>query len=405
MSRQFLLMVLTITAIQFVNIMDFMIIMPLGADLIHALGIKPAHMGMIGSVHKGAAAISALFCIFLLDRFSRRQAMLYSFAGLLTGITITAYAEGFPSLLIGRFLAGFFSAPVTALAIALIVYHIPSNQRPRALSLVMGAFSLVTIIGVPASLELAQLGHWRLPFILLQGLGIAIFLFAYRYLPTQRDIALVHVNASLLFNQFRQKSGLLYLTTALTMFTGFLIIPYLSVYLQYNLAYPRDSIGLLYFVGGIASFLAMQGSGYFINRLGFASFAITGTILLCFVLYQGFVKTPPTAFVLPLFVGFMVAFALRNIAVTNWLAQHSATTRCSGFIALNATIQHIASALGSLCSGYLLHLSPTGELLGMPLVASLAILTASTLPILVWLNRYAQRPILTYLPTQERTCL
>ncbi|ALG67416.1 MFS transporter [Beggiatoa leptomitoformis] len=407
MSGLMFVIVLTITAIQFINIMDFMMIMPLGADIVTGLNIATAQMGLIGSVHKGAAAFSALFCIFVLDRFSRRQAMLCSLAGLLSGIAITACAENLYSLLLGRLIAGLFSAPVTALAIALVIYHIPAQRRGYALSVVMTAFSLVTIVGIPASLELAQLEYWRLPFFILFAMGLFVLLVAYRYLPRQCDIFRVNMTFSLLYTQFRQKSGLLYLTTALTMFTGFLLIPHLSIYLQYNLAYPRESLGFLYLCGGIASFLAVQSSGYLVNRVGFPLLAFCGSLLLLFVLYQGFLNSPHSSHILPLFVGFMVALALRNVATTNWVAQHSATTRCSGFIALNAAIQHIASALGSLFSGYLLHPLPTGELVGMPIVASIAMLTASTLPILIWLSCYrdAQRLVtLPYLPSQERIC-
>ena len=47
-------------AIQFVNILDFMMVMPLGPDFAKALGIPTAHLGIVGGSYTAAAAVAGL---------------------------------------------------------------------------------------------------------------------------------------------------------------------------------------------------------------------------------------------------------------------------------------------------------------------------------------------------------
>ena len=50
------LLVFLVGAIQFVNILDFMMVMPLGPDFARALGISTAHLGTVGGSYAAAAA-------------------------------------------------------------------------------------------------------------------------------------------------------------------------------------------------------------------------------------------------------------------------------------------------------------------------------------------------------------
>ena len=50
------MVVLLVAAVQFVNILDFMMVMPLGPDFAAALGIPTSHIGMIGGSYTLAAA-------------------------------------------------------------------------------------------------------------------------------------------------------------------------------------------------------------------------------------------------------------------------------------------------------------------------------------------------------------
>ena len=57
-------LILTAGLIQFVNITDFVMVMPLGPDFARALSIPTHDIGMIASAYTFAAAFAGLLCSF-----------------------------------------------------------------------------------------------------------------------------------------------------------------------------------------------------------------------------------------------------------------------------------------------------------------------------------------------------
>src|SRR5207244_5127541 len=103
--------VLLVAAVQFVNILDFVMVMPMGPDFAAGLGIPASKLGLIGGSYTAAAAISGLAGSFFLDRFDRRPALGVAMLGLVAGTALGAAATGLPSLLAARVLAGLFGGP------------------------------------------------------------------------------------------------------------------------------------------------------------------------------------------------------------------------------------------------------------------------------------------------------
>jgi len=52
--------VLLVAAVQFVNILDFMMVMPLGPDFADSLGIPTSHIGYLGGAYTLSAAVAGL---------------------------------------------------------------------------------------------------------------------------------------------------------------------------------------------------------------------------------------------------------------------------------------------------------------------------------------------------------
>ena len=80
--------VFAVGAVQFVNILDFMMVMPLGPDFARALGIPLSHLGYIGGSYTAAASVSGIAGAFFLDRFDRRKALAVAMLGLTLGLSL-----------------------------------------------------------------------------------------------------------------------------------------------------------------------------------------------------------------------------------------------------------------------------------------------------------------------------
>src|SRR5256712_3383809 len=138
-----------IGAVQCVNILDFMMVLPLGPFFAGPLGIAPSRIGVIGGSYTAAAAISGIACSFFLDRFDRRKALAAAVAGLVVATALGGLSTGFGSIISARVLAGFFGGPATSLSLSIVADVIPSERRGHALGAVMGSLSGPAGLGRP----------------------------------------------------------------------------------------------------------------------------------------------------------------------------------------------------------------------------------------------------------------
>ncbi|WP_437767390.1 MFS transporter [Sorangium sp. So ce281] len=369
-----------IAAVQFVNLLDFMVVMPLGPDFAVALGIPMSDIGLIGGSYTAAAAVSGVAGAFFLDRFDRRSALAVAMLGLVLGTAAGGLATGLPSLLAARVLAGAFGGPATSIAFSIVADAIPPERRGKAMGVVMGAYSLAAVLGVPAGLELARRGGFQAPFFAVAALGLAVAGLALLLLPSMRGhLAGARARAEEdALRELRALAGrplvlLSCSTTAVMTMASFLVIPNISAYVQNNLGYPRERLGLLYLAGGALTFVVMRTAGALIDRIGAFRTSLVGAAMLVAVLYAGFHAYVPGLPVLVVFVAFMTGTAIRNIAHGTLASKVPLPSERARFGSIQSAVDHLSSALAAFLAARMLHELPDQRLDGMGAVAALAI--------------------------------
>jgi predicted MFS family arabinose efflux permease len=381
-------LLLLIGAVQFVNVLDFMMVMPLGPDFARALGIANSRLGLVGAIYTAAAATSGMVGALVLDRFDRRKALAVALGGLVLGTASGAFATGLGSMLAARLVAGAFGGPATSLALAIVSDVVPSERRGRALGAVMGAFAVASVLGVPAGLELARAGGWRTPFLAVAALGAVLAAAVVVALPPLRSHLAARAapatggTAELLR---RPAVALSLAGMAVLMTAQFAVVPNVAAYWQFNLGWPRERLGLLFVVGGLVSFAVMRVAGRLTDALGAAVTAAGGTALFVAVLFAAFIlplRSPPA---LALFVGFMGASAFRMVPVQALASRVPDAEERARFMSLQSVVQHLAAAAGALASAGLLRELPGGRLDRMDVVAWGAAGLAAIVPALMWL--------------------
>ncbi|WP_437693117.1 MFS transporter [Sorangium sp. So ce176] len=376
-----------VAAVQFINILDFVMVMPLGPDFAVALGISMSDIGLIGGSYTAAAAISGLAGAFFLDRFDRRSALAVAMLGLVVGTAAGGLATGLPSLMAARVLAGAFGGPATSVAFSIVADVIPPERRGKAMGVVMGSFSAASVLGIPAGLELARRGGFPLPFYAVAALGLVVAGLAIFLLPSMRGHlagarppggALSELHALVR----RPIVMLSFATTAVVTMASFLVIPNISAYVQFNLGYPRDRLGLLYFVGGLVSFAAMRAVGPLVDRFGSFQTGAVGAAVLVAVLYAGFFSYVPGLPVLGIFIVFMLGMTFRNVSYNTLTSKVPRPAERARFTSIQSAVQHMAAALAAFWSARMLHELPDHRLDGMPIVAALSIAFTIAFPVL-----------------------
>lgn len=388
---------LVIAAVQFINILDFMMVMPLGPDFARALDIPVAHIGYIGGSYTAAAAIAGLLGSLVLDRFDRRRALALAMAGLVIATALGGLAWDFPSLLAARVLAGMFGGPAVALAIAVVTDTVAPERRGQATGMVMSSFALAAVAGVPVGLELARIGGWRMPFFAVALAGLIVAVSAIAILPPQRG----HLTGGIgpgTWVRFttlvtRRKVWLAYATVATVQIQQFMIIPNIASYLQNNLGFPREHLGLFYLIGGSLSFVTSRWAGRLVDRFGATPITVVATTGLCAVIYAGFVDYRPWMPVLGLFPFFMMFIGIRMVANGTAFSRVPEAPERAGFMALISAVQHMSSALGAFLSAHILETTADGRLDHMAGMAMVSIALGLAVPILTLLLERATRHV------------
>ena len=377
-----------LASVMFVNVLDFMMVMPLGPDFAAALGIPLPRLGLVGGSYTAAAAISGLLGMLVLDRFDRRKALAVALCGLVLGTIAGGFATGLETMLAARVFAGVFGGPAAALALAIIADVVPPERRGRAMGIVMGAFSAASVLGVPAGLELARLGGWRVPFFAVAGVGALLAIMAIAMLPPLTGHLAEPERASGLrgFGAFVRRPTVLLslLATALVMLANFLVIPNLAAYWMYNFGYPRERLSLLYFVGGIVSFVTMPLAGRLVDRFGSTAIAAIGTALFGLVTFPVFIYPLYGLPVLLIFATFMGFASFRIIPMQTLGSRVPRPDERARFMSANSAVQHMAAAIGAIAGAQLLSETSTHALVGMDVVGWLSVGLAAPLPLLMW---------------------
>ena len=271
------ILLLTLAGIQFAHILDYMIMMPLGPVLIAELGIGPHEFGLLVSSYTFTGAASGLAAAAFVDRFERKRLLLAMFT--LFGLATLAcgLAPGYATLMLARCAAGAFGGVLGSMVQTMVGDLIPFERRGRASGVVMSAFALSTVAGVPVSLFLANHFGWRFPFFFIAALAAALLAAGWRLLPSLRG----HLDAAVtsegerrhplaaMGEVLRDANHLRALAfVALLMLSGFMVIPYITLYSVNNVGIRQEDIPLIYLAGGCATFFTSRFIGRLADRRG-----------------------------------------------------------------------------------------------------------------------------------------
>jgi MFS transporter, DHA1 family, inner membrane transport protein len=370
------LLLFILAAVQFTHIVDFMIIMPLGPVYIANMNLSSEQFGYVVSAYTFSAGFAGLLAARFLDRFDRKSALLTLYAGFAAGTFLCAFAPNYPLLLAARTVAGAFGGVAAAVVLAIVGDVFPGSRRGFAMGVLMTAFSVASIVGVPLGLELAELYNWHYPFAVLGFLSLAVLGLATLVLPPLRGHMTdgpprpVKTWAVLTDPNHLRAFALM---VALVLSTA-MLIPFLPTYLVANVGFPQGSLLYMYLWGGIVTLVALPVVGRLADRFG--KLIVFRILVVATLVSIAVVTNLPAGLsvpaVLALTTAFMVTTAGRMVPAMALITASAAPRERGSFMSLNATVQHIALASAAAISGLLLPLDENKALVGFPFVGLLA---------------------------------
>lgn len=372
---------LVLSGIQFTHILDFMIMMPLGPQLIRVLQLTTNEFGLLLSSYTFTAAASGLLAATYIDRFDRRRLMLTLYVLFIVATLCCGLAPNFPTLLLARALAGAFGGILGAMVQTMVADVVPFERRGQAMGSVMAAFSLSTVAGVPLGLFFANhipaLG-WRAPFFFIVLLSLLILFFGYRYLPSLT----AHLGRPRQGNIFQQIIAVAkepnhvkaFAFVSLMMMAGFTVIPYIALYYTSNVGMTESFITLVYLCGGAATFFTSRLIGRLADRYGKLR-------MFRWIALASFIPMLTTTHLVPLpwwlvlinATAFFILVPGRMVPGMAMLTAAAAPHVRGTFMSLASSVQMLSSGLATLVAGLVIRQTASGQVQHYNIVGYLAV--------------------------------
>jgi predicted MFS family arabinose efflux permease len=388
------LLLLSLAAIQFTTIVDFIIIMPLGPQYMRVFAISPAQFGLIVSSYAISAGISGIAAGFFLDRFDRKRSLLVLYAGFTFGTLFCALAQTYPLLVIARALAGAFGGITGALILAIVGDIIPEHRRGAAMGLVMSAFSVANIAGVPLGLLLAAHFNWHVPFFVLAGMSAVIFASLAWLMPPLRS-HLAHLSEeppitrmlAILSGPAHRRA---FLFMGLLTFTGFVIFPYLPKYLVANVGLTEKDLPWIYLCGGFCTMFSMNLIGRWSDRSGKKRvFALMSTAAVLPILLLTNLRPVPLVAAVGVSTLLMVCMSGRFVPAMALMTASIEARHRGGFMSVNSSVQQLAAGLAAWLSGVILGQTAAGQITHF---SGIGLMSVSCALFCIYLSRFLASP-------------
>lgn len=363
--------------VQFTNVLDFVIVMPLNPILSKLFVLTPQQFGVLVSSYTFSAGLSGFLSAFFADKFDRKLMLNVMYAGFTVGTLACALSPSYEILLVARSFTGIFGGVLAATVFSIVGDIIPLERRGAAMGIIMSSFALATVVGVPFGLYLATKFTWAAPFYFLVVMGVVITALIFFHVPSvTKHIQAQHATPAQVLTTIAQDTNQLKALcfTFILFFSQFSVIPFLSDYMVSNIGLTQAQLPLIYLTGGGASIIVSPFIGKLVDRYGrFRIFSIFAVLIILPITIITHAGQTPLYITLLVTVIFFIFNSGRTIpAMTMTTSAVPQQTRGS-FMSINSAVQNMSIALAAYIAGLIIYKDTTGTIFKYNYVGYLSI--------------------------------
>jgi predicted MFS family arabinose efflux permease len=359
------LLLLILAAGMFTHIMDFMIMMPLGPQLMRIFDISPQQFSLLVASYTITAGVSGFAAAFLIDRYDRKNALLFVYVGFAVGTLACAFAPTYAVLLMTRSLAGAFGGVLGAIILAIVSDAVPLERRAQGIGMVMASFGVASVLGVPFGLFIASKSSWHAPFLLLGGLAVIISILIIAFVPNMTK----HLNANgqhlspmqVLREIFGKRNSRIGLTfSSLLMLGHFTIIPFVAPYMVGNIGFSETQLAYIYLVGGVCTLFFSPWVGKMADKHGrLKIFTIFGSLVIIpIIVITNLVPVPIWAALIIAAIFFIFSNGRMVPSTTMETAIIKPEFRGS-YMSIRSSVQQLSSGIAAFIAGLIITEQPS----------------------------------------------
>lgn len=358
------LILLVLAAGMFTHIMDFMIMMPLGSQLMRIFEISPREFSFLVASYTITAGVSGFFAAFLIDRYDRKKSLLFVYLGFAIGTLACAFAPTYGILLLTRSLAGAFGGVLGAIILSIVSDIVPLERRAQGIGVIMASFGVASVLGVPFGLFIASESSWHAPFLFLGGLALVVAVLMFLIIPSLTK----HLNANghlkpievlrQIFGKRNPRIGLTF--TSLLMLGHFTIIPFVAPYMVGNVGFTEKQLAYIYFVGGLCTLFFSPWVGKMADKHGrLKIFTIFGSLVIIPILIITNLVPVPIWVALVIAAIFFVFSNGRMVPSTTMETAIISPELRGSYMSIRSSVQQLSSGLASTIAGFIIAEQPS----------------------------------------------
>ena len=339
-----------------------MLIMPLGDIFIEQFQIGAVKYSYLVGAYSFGAFVSSLACIFFIDGFARKQALLFLLVGFALGTFFCSFVESYWVFVLLRFVTGGFGGVIGAVVFSIVADLYKFKERGYAMGIIFAAFSAASVLGVPLGLWFAAKYNWMFPFRFLGIFAGAVTIVVLVYFPTLKDHLAENQSKKPSFNTLRKIYTDINQVNALVLgmilvLGHFIIIPFISPSLIRNVGFTQFEISYMFLFGGLATVASAPIVGKFVDRFGvFPVFviALIGSFIPTIAITH--MDEQPLWYALVYTTLFFVFASSRMIAPNTIITAAVNSDTRGSFMSLKSALQQFAIFLATIISGQVVFL-------------------------------------------------
>lgn len=356
-SRYQLFIVLVLSLLQFTVVLDFVVLSPLGDQVIKALEITPAQFGWLVSSYAFSAGISGILTAGFADKYDRKKLLLFFYSGFILGTLFCGLSSSFTMLLLARIFTGLFGGVIASISLTIVTDLFHLDQRGRVMGFVQMGFAVSQILGIPIGLQLAIIWGWNAIFIAIVGLALIILFLLIRYMkPITRHLELArpgHNAVMHLIGVVKNKNyRIAFSLTSLVALAGFMLMPFASVFLVNNVKITHEELPMVFMFTGVTSIIALPIIGRLSDRVSKFKVFAWGSVL-AIIMTLVYTNMPILPFILVVIINMLlfISTSARMVPGTAMITAVPGMEDRGAFMSVNSSLQQVSGGIAAMIAG------------------------------------------------------
>jgi predicted MFS family arabinose efflux permease len=367
-SRYQKFIIAALAILQFTVVLDFMVLSPLGAQLMRIMHISPSQFALVVSSYAISAGLAGFLSAGFADKFDRKKLLLFFYTGFIIGTFCCGIASSYIFLLIARIVTGIFGGVIAAVSFAIITDLFAVEVRGRVMGFVQMSFAASQVLGIPLGLYLAGLFDWHSPFLLITGIAIAALFLIMKYMRPVTHHLQIQTGRNALGHLIHTLSKRIYrrgfLTTTLLATGGFMLMPFASAFLVNNVGITELDLPVVFMITGLCAIITGPLIGKLSDKVGKYPLFVAGSILamIMVVIYTN-MKDYPLWLVITINAILFMGITSRMISYSALITAVPEPADRGAFMGVNSSLQQLSGGIASIISGFIvIQATPTSTI-------------------------------------------